>query len=270
VGLPCLPASVRVESSCWAGESSLGPSTTRTGRRRSRACSSTGRAPRRRRARPERLATEVLLSHRRHGRLDRIQHEAERGRQQSRNRVLRSLWYYRVAYQFLFRRRRTALALGQRAAVHGNRQRPLRAGARLAPITTPAHSPESTAWRKTSFTPQAGPRRRGRAPRRRIRAPAARRLDRGLQHPGATTAPWDSGARRSTGRLYTACPHLSNEVGNRPRDESASQERMFYPPSAEGAKRRPARPGPALHAAALTLRNAPPAAALRAKLPRRS
>jgi hypothetical protein len=42
VGLPCLPASVRVESSCWAGESSLGPSTTRTGRRRSRACSSTG------------------------------------------------------------------------------------------------------------------------------------------------------------------------------------------------------------------------------------
>jgi hypothetical protein len=162
VGLPCLPASVRVESSCWAGESSLGPSTTRTGRRRSRACSSTGRAPRRRRARPERLATEVLLSHRRHGRLDRIQHEAERGRQQSRNRVLRSLWYYRVAYQFLFRRRRTALALGQRAAVHGNRQRPLRAGARLAPITTPAHSPESNGLAEdfvhtSSGTTSAGP-----------------------------------------------------------------------------------------------------------------
>jgi diacylglycerol kinase (ATP) len=53
-------------------------------------------------------ATEVFLSHRSYGLLEQIQHAAERGRQQPRSRVLRYLWYYGVAYQFLFRRRLTA------------------------------------------------------------------------------------------------------------------------------------------------------------------
>jgi diacylglycerol kinase (ATP) len=53
-------------------------------------------------------ASEVFLSHRSYGLLEQIQHAAERGRQQPRNRLLRYLWYYGVAYQFLFRRRLSA------------------------------------------------------------------------------------------------------------------------------------------------------------------
>jgi diacylglycerol kinase family enzyme len=52
--------------------------------------------------------TEVFLSHRSYGLLEQIQDAAERGRQQPRSRVLRYLWYYGVAYQFLFRRRLAA------------------------------------------------------------------------------------------------------------------------------------------------------------------
>lgn len=52
--------------------------------------------------------TEVFLSHRSYGLLDQIQHAAEQGRKQPRNRVLRYLWYYGVAYRFLFRKRLTA------------------------------------------------------------------------------------------------------------------------------------------------------------------
>lgn len=51
------------------------------------------------------LAAEIFLSHRSYGLLEQIQHAAERGRRQPRNRVLRYLWYYGVAYQFLFRKR---------------------------------------------------------------------------------------------------------------------------------------------------------------------
>ena len=50
-------------------------------------------------------ATEVFLSHRSYGLLEQIQNAAERGRQQPRSRVLRYLWYYGIAYQFLFRKR---------------------------------------------------------------------------------------------------------------------------------------------------------------------
>jgi diacylglycerol kinase (ATP) len=53
-------------------------------------------------------ATEVFLSHRSFGLLEQIQNAAERGRQQPRNRVLRYLWYYGVAYRFLFRTRLTS------------------------------------------------------------------------------------------------------------------------------------------------------------------
>jgi diacylglycerol kinase (ATP) len=53
-------------------------------------------------------ATEAFLSHRSYGLLEQIQNAAERGRQQPRSRVLRYLWYYGVAYQFLFRRRLAA------------------------------------------------------------------------------------------------------------------------------------------------------------------
>ena len=53
-------------------------------------------------------ATEVFLSHRSFGLLEQIQNAAERGRQQPRNRMLRYLWYYSVAYQFLFRKRLAA------------------------------------------------------------------------------------------------------------------------------------------------------------------
>jgi diacylglycerol kinase (ATP) len=61
-------------------------------------------------------ATEIFLSHRSYGLLEQIQHIAERGRRQPRNRMLRYLWYYGVAYQFLFRRRLMAF----RVEVDGN------------------------------------------------------------------------------------------------------------------------------------------------------
>ena len=48
---------------------------------------------------------EVFLSHRSFGVLEQIQHVAEQGRQQPRARVLRYLWYWGVAYQFLFKTR---------------------------------------------------------------------------------------------------------------------------------------------------------------------
>jgi diacylglycerol kinase family enzyme len=51
--------------------------------------------------------TELFLSHRSFGLLEQIQNAAERGRQQPRSRFLRYLWYYGVAYEFLFRRRLT-------------------------------------------------------------------------------------------------------------------------------------------------------------------
>jgi diacylglycerol kinase (ATP) len=47
-------------------------------------------------------AEEVFLSHRSYGFLEHIQHVAERGRQQPRNRLLRYLWYWGVAHQLLF------------------------------------------------------------------------------------------------------------------------------------------------------------------------
>jgi diacylglycerol kinase (ATP) len=48
---------------------------------------------------------EVFLSHWSFGVLEQIQQVAERGRQQPQSRVLRYLWYWGVAYQFLFRSR---------------------------------------------------------------------------------------------------------------------------------------------------------------------
>jgi diacylglycerol kinase (ATP) len=48
---------------------------------------------------------EVFLSHRSFGLLEQIQQVAEQGRQQPPNRLLRYLWYWGVAYQFLFRAR---------------------------------------------------------------------------------------------------------------------------------------------------------------------
>jgi len=48
---------------------------------------------------------EVFLSHRSFGVLEQIQQVAERGRQQPESRALRYLWYWGVAYQFLFRSR---------------------------------------------------------------------------------------------------------------------------------------------------------------------
>jgi diacylglycerol kinase (ATP) len=48
---------------------------------------------------------EVFLSHRSFGVLEQIQQVAEHGRQQPQNRILRYLWYWGVAYQFLFRAR---------------------------------------------------------------------------------------------------------------------------------------------------------------------
>jgi diacylglycerol kinase (ATP) len=48
---------------------------------------------------------EIFLSHRSYGVLEQIQQVAERGRQQPRRRLLRLLWYYGVAYRFLFRNR---------------------------------------------------------------------------------------------------------------------------------------------------------------------
>jgi len=48
---------------------------------------------------------EVFLSHRSFGVLEQIQQVAERGRKQPRARALRFLWYWGVAYQFLFHTR---------------------------------------------------------------------------------------------------------------------------------------------------------------------
>ena len=48
---------------------------------------------------------EVFLSHRSFGVLEQIQHVAEQGRKQPRSRFLRYLWYWGVAYQFLFHTR---------------------------------------------------------------------------------------------------------------------------------------------------------------------
>jgi diacylglycerol kinase (ATP) len=48
---------------------------------------------------------EVFLSHRSYGFLEHIQQVAERGRNQPRRRILRHLYYYRVAHRFLFRTR---------------------------------------------------------------------------------------------------------------------------------------------------------------------
>jgi diacylglycerol kinase (ATP) len=49
----------------------------------------------------------LFLSHQSYGFLEQIQQNAERGRQQPRHRLLRHLWYYGVAYRFLFRTRLT-------------------------------------------------------------------------------------------------------------------------------------------------------------------
>jgi diacylglycerol kinase (ATP) len=55
---------------------------------------------------------EVFLSHRSFGVLETIQQVAERGRQQPRSRFLRRyLWYWGVAYQFLFRARLAGFAV---------------------------------------------------------------------------------------------------------------------------------------------------------------
>ena len=48
---------------------------------------------------------DVFLSHRSYGLLEQVQTLAEHGRQQPRRRVLRYLWYWSVAYRFLFRER---------------------------------------------------------------------------------------------------------------------------------------------------------------------
>jgi len=48
---------------------------------------------------------EVFLSHRSFGFLEHVQQVAERGRKQPRARFLRLLWYFGVAYRFLFRSR---------------------------------------------------------------------------------------------------------------------------------------------------------------------
>ena len=48
---------------------------------------------------------EIFLSHRSFGVLEQIQQVAEQGRQQPRTRLLRYLWYWGVAYQFLFHTR---------------------------------------------------------------------------------------------------------------------------------------------------------------------
>ena len=55
--------------------------------------------------------TELFLSHRSYGLLEQIQTAAERGRHQPRRRLLRYLWYYGVAYRFLFRTRLASFAV---------------------------------------------------------------------------------------------------------------------------------------------------------------
>ena len=54
---------------------------------------------------------EVFLSHRSYGFLEQIQEIAEHGRQQPKRRLLRLLWYVRVAGAFLFTERLSAFAL---------------------------------------------------------------------------------------------------------------------------------------------------------------
>jgi diacylglycerol kinase (ATP) len=54
---------------------------------------------------------EPFLSHRSYGLLEQIQEAAERGRRQPRRRFLRHLWYYGVAYRFLFRSRLSSYAV---------------------------------------------------------------------------------------------------------------------------------------------------------------
>jgi diacylglycerol kinase family enzyme len=56
-------------------------------------------------------AEELFLSHRSFGILSHIQEAAEQGRQQPRARFLRYLWYWGVAYRFLFRTRLTGYTL---------------------------------------------------------------------------------------------------------------------------------------------------------------
>ena len=57
-------------------------------------------------------ATEdVFLSHRSYGFLEQVQQMAERGRQQPKRRLLRLLWYVRVAGAFLFTSRLASFAL---------------------------------------------------------------------------------------------------------------------------------------------------------------
>lgn len=51
---------------------------------------------------------DVFLSHRSYGLLEQVQTVAERGRRQPRRRLLRYLWYWGVAYRFLFRTRLAA------------------------------------------------------------------------------------------------------------------------------------------------------------------
>jgi diacylglycerol kinase (ATP) len=48
---------------------------------------------------------DIFLSHRSYGLLEQVQAIAERGRRQPRQRLLRYLWYWGVAYRFLFRAR---------------------------------------------------------------------------------------------------------------------------------------------------------------------
>jgi len=62
---------------------------------------------------------EIFLSHRSFGVLEQIQTMAEQRRQQPRNRLLRYLWYYAVAYDFAFRKRLSGFAVevdGRRVA----------------------------------------------------------------------------------------------------------------------------------------------------------
>lgn len=54
---------------------------------------------------------EVFLSHRSFGVLEQIQTAAERRRQQPRHRLLRYLWYYKVAFDFAFRERLSGFAV---------------------------------------------------------------------------------------------------------------------------------------------------------------
>jgi diacylglycerol kinase family enzyme len=60
---------------------------------------------------------EVFLSHRSFGVLEQIQHVAEQGRQQPRARALRYLWYWGVAYQFLFQTRLAGFSIEVDGAV---------------------------------------------------------------------------------------------------------------------------------------------------------